>query len=454
MQGVFCFKEGTLRASDNQISTSILESISDGVFTVDKDWKITYFNKAAEIITGVKKKQAIGKMCCEVFRSSMCESRCALRETLKTGEPVIDRACFIVNASGEKIPITISTAVLYDENGEVIGGAETFRDISEVEALKKELSGRVLAGDLKSFSLEMHKVNEMIKAVSKSSSPVLICGETGTGKEVAARAVHSQGSEDDRPFEAVNCGAFPDTLLESELFGYKRGAFTGADRDKKGWLSVAKGGTLLLDEIGEISKALQVKLLRVLQEYSFQPLGSTETEKLDARLIFATNRDLKKMAEEGTFRQDLFYRINVIQIELPPLRKRLADIPFLVESFIEKFNLRQKKKIKKISRAALSVLSAYDFPGNIRELENIIERAFILCDSDIIGLEHLPQELAGMALQIKPSGSIKDMRKDAEKKLILEALKRNNFNKAATARDLKIHKATLFRKIKALNIKA
>lgn len=439
---------------DSHISnSSILESISDGVFTVDESWKITYFNKAAEEITGVKKDQAIGKMCCDVFRSSMCESRCALRETLKTGEPVIDRACFIVNAGGEKIPITISTAVLYDEKGNVIGGAETFRDISEVEALKKELSGRILTGDLKSFSLEMQKVNEMIKAVSKSSSPVLICGETGTGKEVAARAIHSQGPEDDRQFVAVNCGAFPDTLLESELFGYKKGAFTGADKDKKGWLSVAKGGTLLLDEIGEISKALQVKLLRVLQEYSFQPLGSTETEKLDARLIFATNRDLKKMVEEGTFRQDLFYRINVIEIEIPPLRKRLADIPFLVESFIEKFNFRQKKNIKKISRSALSVLSAYDFPGNIRELENIIERAFILCDSDIIGLEHLPQELAGMAPQIKPSGSIKDMRKDAEKKLIIEALKRNNFNKAATARDLKIHKATLFRKIKSLGIK-
>ena len=441
-----------MKTTDNQISTSILESISDGVFTVDKDWKITYFNKAAEIITGVRKKQAVGKMCCDVFRSSMCESRCALRETLQTGEPVMDRACFIVNSAGEKIPITISTAVLYDENGDVIGGAETFRDISEVETLKKELSGRILTGDLKSFSLEMQKVNEMIKAVSNSSSPVLICGETGTGKEVAARAIHSHGSIDDRPFVAVNCGAFPDTLLESELFGYKKGAFTGADRDKKGWLSVAKGGTLLLDEIGEISKTVQVKLLRVLQEYSFQPLGSTETEKLDARLIFATNRDLKKMVEEGAFRQDLFYRINVIEIEVPPLRKRLVDVPFLIESFIEKFNFRQKKKIKKISKSALSVLSAYNFPGNIRELENIIERAFILCDSDIIGLDHLPKEFAGNVHQIKTSGSIKDMRQDAEKQLILQALKRNNFNKTATARDLKIHKATLFRKIKLFGI--
>lgn len=442
-----------MKTADSQISTSILESISDGVFTVDKDWKITYFNKAAETITGVSKKQAIGRMCCEVFRSSKCESRCALRETLKTGEPVIDRACFIVNSNGEKIPITISTAVLYDENGDVIGGAETFRDISEVEALKKELSGRILVGDLKSFSLEMQKVNEMIRAVSKSSSPVLICGETGTGKEVAARAVHDQGSGGDRPFVAVNCGAFPETLLESELFGYKKGAFTGADKDKLGWMSVAKGGTLLLDEIGEISKALQVKLLRVLQEYTFQPLGSTETEKLDARLIFATNRNLRKMVEEGSFRQDFFYRINIIEIEIPPLRKRLSDIPFLVESFIDKFNFRQKKKIKKISRSALSVLSAYDFPGNIRELENIIERAFILCDSNTIGLEHLPSELAGIAEPQKTSGSIKDLRKEAEKKLIIEALKKNNFNKAATARDLKIHKATLFRKIKSLGIK-
>ena len=442
-----------MKTSDSQISTSILESISDGVFTVDLDWKITYFNKAAEKITGVRKKQALGMMCCEVFRSSMCESRCALRETLRTGEPVIDRSCFIVNSDGDKIPVTISTAVLFDENGEVIGGAETFRDISEVEALKKELSGRVLTGDLKSLSPEMHKVNEMIRAVSGSSSPVLICGETGTGKEVAARAIHSHGKDEESPFVAVNCGAFPDTLLESELFGYRKGAFTGADRDKKGWLSVAKGGTLLLDEIGEISKTVQVKLLRVLQEYSFQPLGSTVSEKLDARLLFATNRNLRKMVEEGTFRQDLYYRINVVEIELPPLRKRLADIPFLVDNFIEKFNLRQKKKIKTVSRSVLSVLSGYDYPGNIRELENIIERAFILCETDTIGIEHLPSELSGNAENKKVSGSIKDMRKDAEKQLIIEALRRNNFNKAATARDLKIHKATLFRKIKKLNIK-
>lgn len=442
-----------MSASDSQISASILESISDGVFTVDNSWKITYFNKAAEKITGVKKEQALGKMCCDVFRSSMCENSCALRETLKTGEPVIDRACFIVNVQGRKIPITISTAVLYDEKGAVIGGAETFRDISEVEALKKELSGRVLTGDLKSFSPQMHKVNEMIRAVSKSSSPVLISGETGTGKEVAARAIHSHPTGGERPFVAVNCGAFPDTLLESELFGYKKGAFTGADRDKKGWLSVAKGGTLLLDEIGEISKQVQVKLLRVIQEYSFKPLGGTTTEQLDARLLFATNRDLKKMVEEGSFRQDLYYRINVIEIKLPPLRERLADVPFLVDSFINKFNLRQKKNIKKISRSALSVLSAYNYPGNIRELENIIERAFILCQSDTITVEHLPSELAGMVKEHKTAQSMKDIKNQTEKNIIIEALKRNEFNKAATARDLKIHKATLFRKIKKLGIK-
>ena len=247
---------------------AVLESISDGVFTVDEEWQITLFNRAAEEITGIPRREAIGRPCSEVFRSSMCEAECALRETLATGRAVIGKSGYIVNASGRRIPISVSTAVLRDADGRVIGGAETFRDLSDLEALRRELHGRYEVGDLVSRSPLMQRIFEVLPAISASPSTVLILGETGTGKEVLARTIHSLSPRSEGPFVAVNCGALPETLLESELFGYKAGAFTGANRDKPGRFALARGGTLFLDEIGEISPALQVRLLRVLQERS------------------------------------------------------------------------------------------------------------------------------------------------------------------------------------------
>jgi len=431
---------------------AILESISDGVFTVDLDWRITSFNRAAEEITGVPREEAIGRHCSDVLRSSMCGADCALQQTLKNGKPIIGSSAYIIDVQGNRIPISISTAVLRDAAGRVIGGAETIRDLSEVEALRQELEGKYRVGDLTSRSPLMQRLFEVLPAIAASPSTVLILGETGTGKELVARTIHSLSPRNQGPFIAVNCGALPDTLLESELFGYKAGAFTGAQKDKPGRFALSKGGTILLDEIGEISSALQVRLLRVLQERIYEPLGATRSEKTDARVITATNKDLAEEVRRGIFREDLYYRVNVIRLELPPLRRRKEDIPLLVEEFISRFNRLQQKHVLGIEAEALSLMMAYDWPGNIRELENAIERAFIVCNEGRIGIRHLPEELTAHTM---PTGADVDVRSAhdiLDTQAILAALERNRFNRSAAARDLGVHKTTLYRKMKKLGI--
>jgi PAS domain S-box-containing protein len=431
---------------------AILESISDGVFTVDLNWRITSFNRAAEEITGVSRKEAIGRLCFDVFRSSMCESECALRQTRNTGDPIIGKSGYIIDAAGSRLPISVSTAVLKDNVGHVIGGAETFRDMSEVEALRRELDGRFKIGDLVSHSVLMQKLFEILPAISASPSTVLIYGETGTGKELMARTIHSLSPRRNKPFVAVNCAALPDTLLESELFGYKAGAFTGATKNKPGRFAQASGGTLFLDEIGEISPALQVKLLRVLQDRRFEPLGATKTETADVRIICATNKDLSEETRKGNFREDLYYRVNVVRVELPPLRKRKEDIPILVKQFVDRFNRLQQKSIEGIAGEALSILMAHHWPGNVRELENMIERAFIMCSTGQIGIEHMPEELITHRATHRNATSMQAAREMLDAHSIRAALERNSYNRLAAARDLGIHKSTLFRKIKKLGV--
>ena len=371
---------GTSKESiEHDFTVSILDSISDGVFTINNDWLITSFNKAAEAITGVNRDEAIGKKCSEVFRASMCEADCALARTMDNQTPIVNRSAYIVNAKGKRVPISVSTAILKDKNGKITGGAETFRDLSLVEELKKELESLYQAGDLVSCSLSMKKIFDHLPQIASSESTVLIQGETGTGKEVMARAIHNMSARKDKPFIAVNCGALPDSLLESELFGYKNGAFTGANKDKPGRFALAEGGTLLLDEIGEVSPALQVKLLRFLQEKTYEPLGDSKSINSDVRILASTNLNLTSLVKKGEFRQDLFYRINVVRIDLPNLENRKDDIPLLIEHFIKRFNQIQGKTIAGVSNEVMGLLMAHDFPGNIRELENIIEYAFVIC---------------------------------------------------------------------------
>jgi PAS domain S-box-containing protein len=419
---------------------------------VDPEWRITSFNRAAEEITGVPRKEAIGRRCSEVFRSSMCGAACALQQTLKTGKPIIGKSGYIIDSDGNRIPISVSTAVLRGAAGRVTGGAETFRDLSEVEALRRELEGKFQIGDLTSRSPLMQRLFEVLPALAASPSTVLILGETGTGKELVARTVHSLGPRPQGPFIAVNCGALPETLLESELFGYKAGAFTGANKDKPGRFALARGGTIFLDEIGEVSPALQIRLLRVLQERTYEPLGGTRSESTDARIMVATNKDLAEQVRRGVFREDLYYRVNVVRIELPPLRRRMEDIPLLVEQFIARFNRRQQKTVPGIATEALSLLLAHDWPGNIRELENAIERAFILCNEGRIGIEHLPEELTALRAAAGAASDVRSAHDILDAQAIRAALERNAFNRLAAAKELGIHKTTFFRRMKKLGI--
>ena len=436
----------------HHITETILESISDGVFTIDRNWCITSFNRAAEMITGIFRQEAIGKQCCEVFRSNMCETDCALRRTMKLGKPFVDTSTYIVNGEKRRIPVSVCTALLKNEDGKVIGGVETFRDMSTVEELRKKLDIQYRQGDMISRSSLMHKIFAILPQVAQSDSSVLIQGETGTGKELLARALHEQSPRCKKPFIAINCGALPDTLLESELFGYKAGAFTNAKKDKPGHFALAQGGTILLDEIGDVSSAFQVRLLRVLQERSFLPLGGTQAVKADVRVIAASNKNLDDLIKKGVFRQDLYYRINVVQIDLPPLRKRKEDIPLLTEHFTHRLNRLRGKKITGFNQEALSLLMSHSYPGNIRELENIIEHAFVLCLEGQIKPEDLPDFLIQAAPTPRAGDTINSTLKSVEAQVIIDALKRNKYNRLATACDLGMHKSTLFRKIKALGI--
>ncbi len=429
----------------------ILDSINEGVFTVDLQWRITAFNRAAERITGVKRQDAIGKSCCDVFHANICEKECALRRTFENGRPVVNATAHIITHQGRRVPIRISTAILKDDSRRVIGGVETFQDLSQVEQLQKQLQGRFTFEDIVGRSPAMMRLFELLPQISASSSSVLIEGPSGTGKELFARAIHNLSPRRKKPFVAVNCAALPDTLLESELFGYKAGAFTDARRDKAGRFALAEGGTIFLDEIGDISPALQVRLLRVLQERLVEPLGSVRPIPVDVRVVAATNKELAKLVREGKFRDDLYYRIRVIHLHLPDLRQRREDIPLLVDHLVAKFNRLQGKDIAGVSVEAMARLMDHDFPGNVRELENIVEQAFVLCRGGIIELHHLPPELRPVAAG--PTDAVGPMSLQAmEKLMITEILKRYQGDRRRASRDLGINPSTLYRKIKSLSI--
>jgi PAS domain S-box-containing protein len=431
----------------------LLDSLPDGVFTVDAERRITFFNRAAERITGVSREEAIGQRCCDVFRANICESSCALKQTLVTRRPVANKVVYIVNPQGERIPISISTAELKDDRGRPLGGVELFQDLRLVAELQQQAREQDSFAEIIGRSAAMRRLFDLLPTLAESDSTVLIEGASGTGKELVARALHRFSSRRSQRFVAINCGALPDNLLESELFGYRAGAFTDAKKDKPGRFALAEGGTLFLDEIGDISPAMQMRLLRVLQERVYEPLGSVESVSCDVRVIAATNQSLNTLRKEGRFREDLYYRVHVVHIELPLLRERREDLPALIEHFIAQFNRLKGRSVAGVSDAVLARLMSYDFPGNVRELENIIEHAFVLCRGSLIECTHLPPLLqAGLGGQgpEQPSGrSLAAL----EAMHIAEALRRHQGNRAAAARELGIATSTLFRKSKALGIK-
>jgi transcriptional regulator with PAS, ATPase and Fis domain len=382
----------------------------------------------------------------------VCGSGCVLRRTIDTRIQFTNIPVYIYRADKKRIPISISTTLLENADGRIIGGVETFQDISALKELQKTLLKEYSCEDIVSKNAHMMKLFAILPQVAESSTTVLIEGDSGTGKELVARAIHNRSQNRKGHFIAVNCGALPDTLIESELFGYKAGAFTDARHDKPGRFAMAQNGTILLDEIGDIPPAAQIRLLRVLQEKVYEPLGSNKSVATNARIIATTHRKLDRLVREGKFREDLYFRLNVFRITLPPLAERKEDIPLLVDHFIKRFNHHKGRSVAGIAREALAALMLHNWPGNVRELENAVEHAFVLCSDDIIRLKDLSENLMPPA---DPGHLPKGMSLlDVERRAILKALKRNNGRKVATAKELGIDKNTLRRKILRLGIQA
>ncbi|MBW1698615.1 MAG: sigma 54-interacting transcriptional regulator [Deltaproteobacteria bacterium] len=436
----------TLTSLPSSHCCTILESIREGVFTIDSNKKIIYLNPAAEAITGFTGKEAKGQYCFDIFRADICENECPMDKVLAGKNPEPNPHVSIITQAGKKKPISIYFSVLKDESGRVIGGVEVFSDLSKFEQLRRQLTKSYTHEDIIGVHPKMKEILSMLPDIAESESPVLVEGPTGSGKELIARAVHNLSPRKNGAFIPVNCAALPDTLLESELFGFAKGAFTGAVKSKVGRFKLADRGTLFLDEIGNTSESFQADLLRVLENGEYIPLGDTRPVKTNFRVVAATNAELKNRVQEGRFREDLYYRLCVAKISLPPLKERKEDIPLLIHHFIQKFNLRKRKAIQGVSPEVLSFLMAHSFPGNIRELENIIEYAFIFCKGETIEMWHLPQDL------IEGAGGNDSMDLNEEEQneawRIRLLLQRYPRNRQLVARSLGISRTSLWRKMK------
>ena len=428
-------------------ANEILNCIADGVFTTDKDLRITFFNKAAEKIVGVKQEEAIGQYCFEVLRANICENECTIRYAIDEEKERIVDHINILRPDRKQIPISVNASPLRDENGNVVGGVETIRDLSTIETLRKEINQNYTFEDIISKNHKILEIFNILPNIAESESTILIQGPSGSGKELFARAIHNLSFRKDGPFVAVNCSALPDNLLESELFGYVQGAFTDAKKNKPGRFALAERGTIFLDEVDSLTPATQVKLLRVLQEKEYEPLGATKSKKANVRVISTTKTNLLKLVQNNEFRDDLYFRLDVVKIELPPLLARRDDIPLLIDHFVEKFNHKTEKMVSGVSNKVIETLMNYDFPGNVRELENIIEHAFVMCSNEEIKFKHLPMEIQETQkednirnVQIKPI-------QDSECKILFETLEKHNWNKVQTAKELQLHRSTLWRKM-------
>lgn len=426
----------------------ILNSISEGVFTVDKNLIITSFNKAAQEITGFEINEALGRKCYQLLNGShCCGTSCLIHKAFQCGEKGYSTDVVIVSHKGEPIPVEITVLPLFNKQNKIIGALEIFSDQRKLYQLQEELRGRYSFQNIIGKNHKVLEIYEMIEAVAPYKTSVMIVGESGTGKELVAKALHYLSDRKHKPFIRVNCAALTPTLLESELFGHEKGAFTGAQFSHKGRFELADKGTIFLDEIGEIPINLQAKLLRVLQEGEFERVGGKETLKVDVRVIAATNRNLPEEITKGNFRQDLYYRLNVFPIKLPPLRERKDDIPLLIEFFINKFNAVFNLPKKGVSSDTLKFLLSYDYPGNIRELENALEYAFIMGKGEFVRLEDLPSQMnSGCAPYFF------EKLEDVEKNHIQEILKKYGGNKQKTAKVLGITRKTLYDKIERYKI--
>jgi two-component system response regulator HydG len=447
----------------SQYWKTIVDTMADGLMVVDSEGVIISVNKALETITGYSKDELVGQSCavldcdtCFGTRAEGHDKYCAL---FKEGH-VTRRKCTLRKKDGKPLYVHKNAALLKDSDGRVIGGVETLTDLSEVVSkervitrLRRELSDKDSFHGILGRSAAMTQVFDLVSSAAQSEAPVIIYGESGTGKELVASAIHKLGRRKRGHFIKVNCAALSESLLESELFGHVKGAFTGADRTRLGRFEAANGGDIFLDEIGDLPLSTQVKLLRVLQEKEIEKVGDHRPVKIDVRILAATNKDLNRLMEEGRFRQDLYYRIGVIPIILPPLQERREDIPLLVETFISRIRLKTDKPITGMSKEALDLLFHYDWPGNVRELINVIEYSFVLCHQGEIMPNHLPARVTGDQSRVtskprtsqKPSG-------DEERKRIVDALEATGGNQSRAAEILGISRVTLWKRLKAFDI--
>lgn len=428
---------------------SIIDSVADGLFTVDAKMQITNYSRAAEELTGVPHSQALGRRCCEIFKSSGCLSGCPLQEAMATGKPV-QREMEITDRNGTKRLVSAKASVLYDCSGNPIGGVETLRDLTPLSDIREEMRQKFSFRRILSRNNGMRKLFDVVEDVASSGATVLLQGESGTGKELFAHAIHDLSPRREKSLVTVNCGALPENLLESEIFGVRKGAFTGAVADRPGRLELCQGGTLFLDEIGDLPLALQVKLLRLLENKEFQPLGARHPIKADVRFVTATHRNLEDMVRQGTFRQDLFFRINIVTLHIPPLRERLDDIPLLVEMAIKRFNQLYDKSIRTVSPEVMQQFFCWPFDGNVRELLNIMEQAAILCRGTEICMEQMPLYFRKRERSTAPVRHVPKLHHTVDRKkidpgYIADLLHRHGGNRTSVAQELGIDRTTLWR---------
>ena len=432
-----------LREMDELIIKQIIDGLPIAAFVVDTNLKVLAINSRAADLVHIDVADAEGKRCYDLFHSNLCQSDCPLKRAYNQGRTVEDIEVELIDSSGFDVPAVVSATVLYDRDLRVSGGLVTLQDLRLQREISRRLEKKFEFQEMISQDPQMHELFSLIHRVAPTDARVLIQGESGTGKELIAKAIHNLSKYKDGPFVALNCAAIPQSLIESELFGYKKGAFTDARQDKKGLIEAAGGGTLFLDEVGELPMNVQGKLLRVLQEGEYMPLGALKPKKVGCRIIAATNRDLEEMVRQGEFREDLYFRLNVISITVPPLRERRGDIPLLIEEFIRRFNILHNTRVTGLSKGALRLLMEYDFPGNVRELENIIEHACILAQEGDIQVQHLPVRVQKAFEKKNDSPVVLSEAKEIEK-----ALQINGYNREETAKYLGISRTTLWRKMK------
>ncbi|MCB2189482.1 MAG: sigma 54-interacting transcriptional regulator [Deltaproteobacteria bacterium] len=433
----------------------ILQAVALGIIVVDTDGLVSYLNRAGERLCGVSALTAQGQPCREVLGSSACDIDCPLERALRTREVQQDRDVVFIRQQGRSVvPVKISVTPLEGAGGRLSGGVIAVRTHQLHQMLGREKGRRW--SDFVGESPSVLRIFEVLKVVAPSPVTVLIEGPTGTGKDLLAEIIHQNSPRADNSLVKVNCAALPENLLESELFGYVRGAFTGAERDKPGRFQLADGGTIFLDEISELPLALQAKLLRVLEDREFFPLGARKTTTVDVRILAATNRALHRQVEAGLFRADLFYRLNVIRLAVPPLKERRQDLPDLIRRFIQRKNVERGTYICRFSPPALELLLNYDYPGNVRELENILEHACLLCQGDVIKEDHLPWSLLEDSRPARPAAAAPPLEEEEpeEKLLLLAALEKHRWKRAAAARALGLDRTTLWRRMKRWGITA